>query len=68
MLLPVLNRAVTIPDFHHTVIVAKRIHDNDIIVIFIENLKKQQKQMLSVKFIFNSVYCVFCLIFYALKV
>lgn len=41
-------------DFHYTVIVAKRINDNDIIAISME--KKR-----SVRSIFTFTYCVFCL-------
>ena len=48
-------RAVMILDFHYTIIVAKRIHNNNII-ISIEHLKKEIIIMPSVKLIFNFVY------------
>lgn len=50
-------RGVTISYFHYIIIMAKIIHNNNIITICIENLN----EMLSVKFMFNFVYCTFCL-------
>lgn len=47
-------RAVTISDFHNTIIVAKRI--NEVLLRYLENI---WGKMVSVKFIFNYVYCVF---------
>ena len=47
---------------HYTIIVVKRIHNTDIITISIEILEKN-KLIVSVKFIFNCVYCAFCLFF-----
>ena len=58
-----MSRAVTIFEFHYTIIVAKIIHNNDIIAMSLENLKNIYKIMLLVKFNFNSVYCMFCLFF-----
>ena len=55
-------RAVTIWDFHYMITVTKRMHDNNIIVISIENLKIKIP-MLSVKFIFDFVHCAFRLVF-----
>ncbi|KAF7655207.1 hypothetical protein LDENG_00059470, partial [Lucifuga dentata] len=53
--------AVAISDFHSTVIVAKRIHDNNIIAISIENLKKKNNNAIS-QVIFNFVYCILSLL------
>lgn len=59
-------RAVTVSDFDYTIIMSKQIHDEDIIVICIENLKIWKKIMLSVKFIFKC-YCVFLSLFLTSK-
>lgn len=34
------NRAVTVPDFHYTIILAKQINNNNIIAISTVNLKE----------------------------
>lgn len=41
----ILNQAVTISAFHYTIIVAKRIHADNIIAILIENLKTFYNQI-----------------------
>lgn len=46
------SRAVTIPDFHHTIVLAKRLQKNYIIAISTELKRK----ILSVKFIFDFVH------------
>lgn len=52
--------AVTISDLNHLIMVALRIQNNDRISISMEDLEKTL--ILSVRFIFNFVYCVvfFC--------
>ena len=37
-----LYRAVMISDFQSTIIVAKRIHDNNVITVYIENVKNSE--------------------------
>lgn len=49
--------AVTISDLNHLIMVALRIQNNDRISISMEDLEKTL--ILSVRFIFNFVYCVF---------
>ena len=48
-------RAVTILDFHFNIIVARRIHEDNIIMISMTFFKKQTKTMCSAKFILTFV-------------
>lgn len=54
--------AVMISDFYCTIVEAKRIHNYNIIAIYRKWCYIFRKIMFFVKFIFNFVYCVFCLI------
>lgn len=59
MLIIVLNRGVTMSDFHYKITVAKQIHNNDVIATSIENFGKEN----TLAFKTICVNCVFCFYF-----
>ena len=55
------TRGVTISYFHHMIVLAKQIHDNNIVMIL--SIYRKKKPTVKLNVFFNFVYSVFCFFF-----